>query len=250
MLKTIYSILFALVAGSSLAACQQSHSAENLYHVDANQYQAFWLWGNIPSAAYLSHAQTLYILQGEIRLDPHSRHSILIQQGVPVLHIPKQKVWLVFRNYHLNWHGDELAKILQRVKQWERAGNQIQGIQIDFDARTKNLNDYAQFLQHLRTQLPKQYRLSITSLMDWTNLRNPNTIRLFRDNIDEIIIQTYQGSTTIPNYQDYLKKIAALQLPYKIGLVQYGEWNPSLNFAANQNFKGYVIFLLPKKFDK
>jgi len=59
-----------------------------------------------------------------------------------------------------------------------------------------------------------------------------------------MVIQTYQGSTTIANYQQYLKKVSALKLPYKIGLVQHGEWNPNLNFKADSNFKGYVVFLL------
>jgi len=69
-------------------------------------------------------------------------------------------------------------------------------------------------------------------------------LRLFRENINEIVIQTYQASTTIPNYQQYLKKVSALKLPYKIGLVQHGEWNRQFNFNSDQNFKGYVVFLL------
>ena len=150
----------------------------------------------------------------------------------------------MFRNHHLNWQAHELDQILKRVRQWENSGNDIQGIQIDFDARTRNLNEYALFLQRLRKQLPKQYQLSITSLMDWTNIQDQNTLRLFRENIDEMVIQTYQGSTTIANYQQYLKKVSALKLPYKIGLVQHGEWNSNLNFKADPNFKGYVVFLL------
>ena len=69
-------------------------------------------------------------------------------------------------------------------------------------------------------------------------------LQLLRENIDELVIQSYQGSTTIPNYQSYLKKVSKLQLPYKIGIVQRGEWNPELNFSADPNFKGYVVFLL------
>lgn len=36
------------------------------------------------------------------------------------------------------------------------------------------------------------------------------------------MIQTYQGTTTIPHYPQYLKRISAMQLPYKIGFVQMG----------------------------
>ncbi|MEB3767871.1 DUF3142 domain-containing protein [Acinetobacter sp. MD2] len=243
MLKPLFSTLLYILIGGFIL-CPSIQAAPNKFSVDANQYQEFWLWGRIPSAPYLSRATSLYVLQGEIQANSRNQRSVFIQQGVPVLSIPEQKVWLVFRNHHLNWQGDELTKILQRVKQWEHAGNQIIGIQIDFDARTKNLHDYALFLQRLRTQLPKQYQLSTTSLMDWTNLKDKNTLRLFRENINELVIQTYQGSRTIPQYQAYLSKISALQLPYKIGLVQYGEWNPNLNFSSDPNFKGFIVFLL------
>lgn len=212
--------------------------------VNANDYDAFWIWGNIKSAPYLAKAKEIYVLQGEIRMNSATQHSVLIQQGVGVLSIPQQKVWLVFRNHHLNWSGAELDKILQRVRQWERTGNHIQGIQIDFDARTQNLKDYALFLQQIRKQLPKQYQLSITGLLDWTNVQDAETLRLLRSSIDELAIQTYQGSTTIANYQAYLNKVAALKLPYKIGIVQHGQWNPQLDFKSDPNFKGFVVFLL------
>ena len=204
----------------------------------------FGFGGNIKSTPYLSNAKEIYILQGEVRLEKSSNHSILIQQGISVVKIPHQKVWLVFRNHHLNWQSTEIENILQRVLQWESAGNHIQGIQIDFDVPTKNLKAYGLFLQQLRKQLPQHYQLSITSLMDWGNLRDPDTLRLFRENIDEMVIQTYQGSTTIPNYQAYLTKASTLKLPYKIGLVQHGKWDHQLRFDTDPNFKGFVVFLL------
>ncbi|MBL8320965.1 MAG: DUF3142 domain-containing protein, partial [Acinetobacter sp.] len=157
---------------------------------------------------------------------------------------PHQKVWLVYRNHLLNWRPEEIQLIAQRIQQWEQAGNQIQGIQIDFDSPTSDIRSYAQFLEKLRAALPKKYRLSITGLLDWGNMQDQQALQLLRENIDELVIQSYQGSTTIPNYQSYLKKVSKLQLPYKIGIVQHGEWNPELNFAADPNFKGYVVFLL------
>ncbi|WP_353162891.1 DUF3142 domain-containing protein [Acinetobacter guillouiae] len=246
MLKQIFSALLTIQCCLGLMACQPSQSATTSDQVNANDYDAFWIWGNIKSAPYLSKAKEIYILQGEVRLEKNSDQSILIQQGISVVKIPHQKIWLVFRNHHLNWQGTEIEKILQRARQWESAGNHIQGIQIDFDAPTKNLKAYGLFLQQLRKQLPQHYQLSITSLMDWANLRDPVTLRLFRENIDEMVIQTYQGSTTIPNYQAYLTKASTLKLPYKIGLVQHGKWNQQLKFDTDPNFKGFVVFLLPQ----
>lgn len=235
----------------SLTACNPSQSATEIRPsndvsntIDAHHYDAFWIWGDISSAPYLTQAKEIYVLQGEIKRDRSTQKSIFIPQGVAVLKVPHQKVWLVFRNHHLNWQDDELTQILKRVQQWKSKGNQIVGIQIDFDAKTKNLKEYALFLQQIRQQLPKKYQLSITGLLDWANIQDTETLRLLKDNIDELAIQTYQGSTTIPNYQSYLKKVSKLNLPYKIGLIQHGEWNRQLDFKSDPNFKGYVVFLL------
>ena len=71
-------------------------------------------FGEISSPTpYLSNAKEIYILQGEVRLEKSSNHSILIQQGISVVKIPHQKVWLVFRNHHLNWQSTEIENILQ-----------------------------------------------------------------------------------------------------------------------------------------
>lgn len=173
-----------------LLACHPSQSASPQDQINADDFDSFWIWGNIKTTPYLTKAKEVYILQGEVRVDKRSKQSILTPQGIPVVKIPHQKIWLVFRNYHLNWQDQELDKILKRIHQWENSGNQIVGIQIDFDARTKHLKDYALFLKKLRAKLPRQYQLSMTSLMDWTNIQDQQTLQLLRDNIDEMVIQT------------------------------------------------------------
>ena len=228
----------------ALTACKPNQSAQASEYINANSYDSFWIWGNIKSAPYLSQAKELYILQGNIHLDQNTKQSVLTVQGIAPINMPHQKIWLVYRNHHLNWNNNEFNNILKRIKRWENMGSNIEGIQIDFDAQTKNLHDYALFLTQLRSQLPQKYKLSITGLMDWTNLQNTKTLQLFRNSIDEIAIQTYQGSTTIPHYRAYLSKISALNLPFKIGLVQHGQWDRNIDFKDNPYFKGYIVFLL------
>lgn len=46
-------------------ACQPSQSASTQYRVNANDFNAFWIWGEIKSAPYLVKAQEIYVLQGE-----------------------------------------------------------------------------------------------------------------------------------------------------------------------------------------
>ena len=230
-----------------LSACQPTQSATPINRVDAKDYSAFWIWGDISSAPYLSKAQELYILQGEITVDATNKKSILIPQGISVLIQPKKKIWLVFRTHHLNWTTENVQLILKRIAHWENAGNHIQGLQIDFDSKTKNLKDYALFLQKIRTQLPQKYQLSITGLLDWTNVKDTQTLDILAKNIDELVIQSYQGNHTVSNYLDYLKRVTALKLPYKVGLVQHGLISKHHFFETDVNFKGYVIFLLRSK---
>ena len=113
MLKQFFSGLLTIQCCLGLMACQPSQSAVTSDQVNANDYDAFWIWGNIKSTPYLSNAKEIYILQGEVRLEKSSNHSILIQQGISVVKIPHQKVWLVFRNHHLNWQSTEIENILQ-----------------------------------------------------------------------------------------------------------------------------------------
>lgn len=212
--------------------------------IDANHYDAFWIWGDIRSAPYLYRAKTLYILQGDIHYQKKQHKIILQPQGIAAKPLPKQQLWLVFRNHDLNWSEEHFQMITRRLNTWRNHGNHVVGVQIDFDSKTQALYHYGLFLQKLRQHLPKEYQISITGLLDWTNMQDAKTLTLLKNNIDELVIQSYQGRHTVANYQAYLKRIGAMQLPYKIGLVQYGEWNQQLNFSNDQNFKGYVVFLL------
>lgn len=241
LLKTVFCIFLVF----SLNACQPTQSATS--KVDANDFASFWIWGDIQTAPYLVHAKELYILQGEIRYSKSKQISTFTPQGVSILKLPHQKIWLVFRTHHLAWNEQNYQTILNRLEHWRNRGNQVQGIQIDFDSKTNSLKDYAIFLQKLRQKLPQQYRLSITGLLDWTNFKDQNTLTLFRQNIDELVIQTYQGTTTIPNYPEYLKRISVLRLPYKVGLVQHGTWFGNSTKQKDRYFKGYVVFLLRSK---
>jgi hypothetical protein len=244
MLKWLKAIIFTFFI-FNLFACQPAQSATST--IDANHFDSFWIWGNIQSAPYLSKAKELYILQGEIRYSKQKHSSILIPQGVSILKLPRQKIWLVFRTHHLVWNEQNYQTVFKRLEHWRNQGNQVQGLQIDFDSRTDDLKEYALFLENFRKRLPPYYQLSITGLLDWTNFKDQKTLTILKNNISELVIQTYQGTTTIPNYPQYLKRISAMQLPYKIGFVQNGLRQNNSNNLNDPHFKGYVIFLLRSK---
>ena len=213
--------------------------------VDARYYDAFWLWGGVNGQPVLAQAKTLYLLQGQISIakrDPQQRVNF-IAQGMSVKALPQPDLWIVYRAHTLHWPESVYRQLFGQVERWKRAGNHVVGIQIDFDARTRYLNEYVEFLRDLRQRLPGEYRLSITGLMDWSSNADPAAIAQLKGVVDEVVVQTYQGRHSIPDYAAYLPRMNRLGLPFKIGLIQGGEWQAPGYLQSNEWFRGYVVFL-------
>nr|WP_025131703.1 DUF3142 domain-containing protein [Pseudomonas sp. PH1b]BFD38865.1 DUF3142 domain-containing protein [Pseudomonas sp. FFPRI_1] len=213
--------------------------------VDAAQHDAFWLWSGVKPQPVLAQARTLYILQGQVsRSRRHPARGVeLIAQGLPVSRLSQEQVWVVYRAHTLAWPETVYRQLLGQVQRWQAAGNPVVGIQIDFDSSTRDLASYAEFLQDLRRRLPAHYRLSITGLMDWGSNADPQAIGQLKGVVDEVVVQTYQGRTSIPDYARYLPRLDRMGLPYKVGLIQGGEWQEPESLRASPWFKGYVVFL-------
>ena len=213
--------------------------------VNADNYEAFWLWGGVASQPVLNKARTLYVLQGQIsssRSEQHRRVNF-VAQGMPIAKLPQAEVWVVYRAHTLRWPEPIYRQLLGQVDRWRRAGNNVVGIQIDFDARTRYLNEYVDFLRDLRQRLPQDYRLSITGLLDWSSNADAEVIGQLKGVIDEVVVQTYQGRQSIPDYAAYLPRMNRLGLPFKIGLIQGGEWQAPQYLQDSPWFRGYVVFL-------
>ena len=213
--------------------------------VNADDYEAFWLWGGVSSQPVLNKARTLYVLQGQIssaRSEQHRRVNF-VAQGMPVAKLPQAEVWVVYRAHTLRWPEPVYRQLLGQVDRWRRAGNNVIGIQIDFDARTRYLNEYVDFLRDLRQRLPQNYRLSITGLLDWSSNADVEVIGQLKGVIDEVVVQTYQGRQSIADYAAYLPRMNRLGLPFRIGLIQGGEWKAAEYLQDSPWFRGYVVFL-------
>jgi hypothetical protein len=209
--------------------------------VEAEDYKAFWLWAGVKPTAALNGAETLYLLDGELRADARGRYTAL-RPGVPRL--PGKRLWLVIRTDTIDWPDRAVPALTDRLDLWGAAGNRIEGLQVDFDARTRGLSDYANFLRQLRRGLPRRYRLSITGLMDWSANGDPAALEALAGTIDEVVIQTYQGRETIPGYETYFERMGGFGLPFKVGLVEGGRWRAPAGLSAEPNFRGYVVFLV------
>lgn len=209
--------------------------------VDAADYDAFWLWAGVTPQPVLSQAKTVYIFAGEVRARDPS-HVVDMRAGVP--RVRHADVWLVYRVETLGWGPEVLPRIAGDVAAWRAAGNRVAGVQVDFDAATRGLENYAAFLREVRRGLPDGAKLSVTGLLDWSARGDPEALAALGGAVDEIVIQTYQGRETVPGYDAYLSRLDRMRTPFKVGLVQGGEWREPEGLRANPMFRGYVVFLV------
>lgn len=239
---------------------------DNKEVINPKDYEQFWLWTPPKDDLKLSQAHTLYLLQGEI--SPHkvpyyrfntdtdgsesesvtenkvqATLATLIPQGLGVRSLGGKNIWLVYRATSQEWSDEVMVQLIERLEKWQRAGNQVMGIQIDYDAPTYRLDNYAHLLKNIRQQLPAQYQLSVTGLLDWSNQADNAQFSQLSDVVDELVIQTYQGTTTLTNYVQYLKKLENLPFDFKVGIIEGGQWQGAAFLEDNPHFKGYVVFL-------
>ncbi|WP_379479811.1 DUF3142 domain-containing protein [Novosphingobium aquiterrae] len=208
--------------------------------VRAEDYTAFYLWAGVRAPAALQSAETVYLLAGEVRRD--GRYIAL--RAVP--RAPQHEVWLVVRSQTLDWPPPVEARIIADLARWREAGNRVAGLQIDFDASTRGLDRYAAFLAALRQRLPPAWRLSVTGLMDWSANADPAALASLKGVVDEVVVQSYQGRSTIPGYARYLDRLARVPVPHKVALVEGGEWREPAALRRDPLFRGYVVFLLAR----
>lgn len=223
--------LVCLCVGS--IACAQSSV------VDANHYDAFWLWAGVVPQPALAHARTVYLLDAEVR----PGNATLISQRPALPHVQHADVWMVVRVETLDWSPALYAQVLTDLARWRQSGNRISGLQIDFDARTHHLEAYAAFLKDLRRRLPAGCRLGITGLLDWSSHGDPQGLDALAGVVDEVVLQIYQGRHVIPGYERYLERLDRLKVPFRIGLLEGGEWQQPASLASNRYFHGFVVFL-------
>ncbi len=222
-----------------LSACGQPVE-EPADSVDARNYDAFWLWAGVRPQPVLEQAETLYLLGGEVRADGAALHEL--RPATP--QVDDAALWLVIRTETLAWREEHYRALIARAAVWERANPHFIGVQLDFDSDTRGLDRYAEFLRDLRQRLPQNYRLGITGLLDWSAQGDPVDLVALADVVDEAVFQVYQGRETIPGYERWLMRLESLPMPFRIGLVQGGEWQAPPDLADNPNFRGYVIFLV------
>lgn len=242
LVGVLFALLILFALGLAVTAMYRVHhhaSTQASSTVNPQSYSEFWLWPGVTMPADLE-INRLYVLA-----QAFNRQERFEPYWPSPPHLKKTgEVVLVYR-LEKPVAADVLAEHAQLdIAAWELAGNRVRGIQIDFDSGTSSLENYATFLARLRTALDKHFILSVTGLMDWGNARQYD-MQAMSATVDEIVFQTYQGTATLPGYETYLKKIIALKIPFKIGVISGGEFSSraSDQLAGQSGFLGFVVFL-------
>jgi hypothetical protein len=238
----------AIAAALALTLAPAGAAGSGAGRVDAADYDAFWLWGGVAPPPVLARARSLYLLRGQVSAGSTGGRAVrLIAQGGSTPHLgpraDRTEVWIVYRAQTLDWPADIYTRVLDDLARWRAAGNRVAGIQIDFDAHTRHLDRYAAFLKDLRSRLAATDRLSITGLLDWSSQGDPAALDSLAGVVDEVVLQTYQGRRTVPDYDAYLARLGRMTSPFKIGLVEGGAWAAPAGLAGDPWFRGYVVFL-------
>lgn len=229
-------LLVALLSGFSGVA------AANPGRVNAADHAAFWLWSGVSATAGMRQADTVYLHQGEV--DLRQGQPMFKRMGLPVSRLSFPQIWLTVRFTTLDRDEAVINRLIVLLARWRSSGNHVAGLQIDFDAATQRLTDYAEFLTALRQKLPSDYALGVTGLLDWASTGDIATLN--RLPVDELVVQTYQGRHTVADYARYLPALKSLRVPFRIGLVQHGVWNRryEAELASSPWYRGTVVFML------
>ncbi|EOI5730043.1 DUF3142 domain-containing protein [Cronobacter malonaticus] len=205
-------------------------------------YRAFWLWSGVRPPAALRQAEVIYLHQGDVVT--RQGKPVFVRLGQPVARLRVPTLWLTVRLERLDLSDETLDTLVRLPVRWAQAGNPVTGLQIDFDAATRRIGDYGQFLTRLRARLDGRFALGVTGLLDWA--QTGSVAQLNALPVDELVVQTYQGRHTVPDYARYLPALLGLRIPFKIGIAQNGEWDKAQEktLAASPWYRGAVIFVM------
>ena len=207
---------------------KNTDSQENIEH---------WIWQH----QHLNLAKSssgLVIMQGEYQLN--DGQVIFIKKGVAPSYIKgSTPVRLLFRAYQLPPIDVFIKHIDYLIYHWKLAGTEVVGVQIDYDSPSQQLAQYRQYVSKLSERYGS-YFMSITGLASWL-ADNMNGLNQFAGVIDYVAIQFYQFEQPIPQVEQYIKRLAELKTPYKIGVTNHVNF-ARLTFPANNYFIGKIIF--------
>ncbi len=198
-------------------------------------WQRQWSSEHAPALQQSQHVlSTLRVLAAQIHpreglIQAHILPALLQHDGRPVIAVMRLDGQLPQLE-----QARILSQLQQIIQQWQSAGINLQGIEIDHDCATARLAQYRHLLQAIRQQLPKPLTLSITTLPTWMN--SPLLPEILHE-LDSSVLQVHAvlqpskglfdahtAQNWIRQYQQLSPRPFYVALPaYSIGLTPSGQ---------------------------
>jgi hypothetical protein len=228
---------------------------------------AFWYWHtpfriSNEDAMSLERMGTdrLFVLAATISNSESGPTAILNQEWKGASRLPLSLTIPFDRGILVHFEDLDLANLATLVVDTfrhhrsaaEKAGNQVSGLQLDFDCPTRLLPRYASLLRMIRAELPKESQLSIAALATWLGA---TSFREVLKSLDFYCPQFYEGEmpsnieefkpvATIPNIEQGIGRAESLGRPYFVGLPAYGH---ALMFDGAGKLAGTLRGLAPSQ---
>ncbi len=209
---------------------------------------AYWIWAGIEPgrlSAEKWRSSDLFVHQGFI--DTSHGKPIFSKRGLSPHRIPSERLRIVYR---LNGLADAagIAWLYQRQKfLWEREGNKVIGIQLDYDSPTTKLGRYADFLNELRRDLPPGTELSITGLGDWLASSDWAVLSRLSDTVDFVAFMLYHGNQPLRPIDKYATILSRFSRNFRVGLLPFQAGDKRLaGITDAPGYMGTVVFLPPR----
>jgi len=181
-----------------MSGCAVSHSSPHQPWLTG-----FWLWhGYHAIPAWKGDPLDVIFLQ-VASMEPRQRgqpYWVAPDPGIPADLPAAREYWLVFRYEEHGVPDPEIAPYIAGAVTDLRLSAQRQqlkvaGIQLDIDCPTARLHDYARLIHAIRKNLPPEYQISITALLDW--FRGGTAVGEAIREADEFVPQFYDGASRV-----------------------------------------------------
>lgn len=231
-------LLCVIALACSLFQCSDADESSS-----RGEQIAYWLWAGL-TAHDAPPNSDLYVFQGTIHTD--STSSTYERQGLFPHPIKARSLHLVYRLEGSLPPADSMVQVFERaVTRWQRHPVAVDGVQLDFDSPTAKLAEYARFLQDVRSRLDTSYALSITGLGDWVLAGDRGALEAISSQVDELVIQLYQGRQPLADIDSYVIGLSRLTIPFRVGLIAGYELPGALDrLKKNSAFRGLVYFVV------
>lgn len=206
------------------------HQALRLPQPQDNQV---YIWQRVwtpQHATALAQSRDLFSTLRVLGAQAHPREGWReIPVNLPQLQQDGRPLWLVVRLDGQLAQLDAPAirqRLVKQVQQWQAAGLQVIGVEIDHDAATARLPDYHHFLQQLRRQLPSSLQLGITALPAWIGSPAlPGVLQQADSSVLQVhaVLSPQQGLFAAPLALRWVKQYANItSKPFRVALPAYG----------------------------